>query len=108
MGERTGPAQPVIVDPFRRRLPRPSHPLVVTHLWETFTVQTVLRRLAATLSVLLVAGLVSAPTTEADAGCTYDWETCYCKGGLRYRRRCMYGCSGVPNHCYSCTVTGTC
>ncbi|MEV4140118.1 hypothetical protein AB0J72_49160 [Dactylosporangium sp. NPDC049742] len=49
-----------------------------------------------------------APTAEADAGCTYEWETCYCKGGLRYRRKCMYGCSGVPNHCYSCTVTGTC
>ncbi|WP_433046598.1 hypothetical protein [Dactylosporangium sp. CS-033363] len=45
---------------------------------------------------------------SADAGCAYEWVTCQCKGGLRYQKRCMYGCSGVPNHCYSCTVTGTC
>ncbi len=49
------------------------------------------------------------PTTEAEAGCSYVWEMCYCSRGLRYSRKCMYGCSGVPNHCYSCnTVTGTC
>jgi hypothetical protein len=48
------------------------------------------------------------PTTTAEAACTYEWYTCYCSGGLRYRKRCMYGCSQVPDHCYSCTVTGTC
>ena len=49
-----------------------------------------------------------APTTEAAAGCTYEWEYCSCRNGLRRQQRCMYGCPGVPNHCYSCTVTGTC
>jgi hypothetical protein len=50
-----------------------------------------------------------APKVEASAGCTYTWYLCYCSGGLRYSKKCMYGCSGVPNHCYPCnTVTGTC
>ena len=44
----------------------------------------------------------------AQAGCSYYWSTCYCSGGLRYAKRCMSGCPGVPNHCYSCTVVGTC
>lgn len=48
------------------------------------------------------------PTTTADAACNYVYEYCYCSGGLAYRRRCMRGCSGVPNHCYGCIVTGTC
>ncbi|GAA1775671.1 hypothetical protein [Luedemannella helvata] len=48
-----------------------------------------------------------APTTEAAAGCSYEWEYCYCKGHVTYRRRCMYGCPGVPNHCYSCSATGS-
>ncbi len=49
------------------------------------------------------------PTTKAEAGCSYYWSLCYCKGGLRYSKKCMSGCSGVPNHCYPCnTVTGTC
>lgn len=49
-----------------------------------------------------------APAADAAAGCTYQWEICYCSRGLMYRRKCMYGCSGVPNHCYSCIVSGTC
>ena len=49
-----------------------------------------------------------APRIDASAGCSYDWYTCYCSGGLRYAKKCMYGCSGVPNHCYSCGVVGTC
>ncbi len=49
-----------------------------------------------------------APKTQASAGCTYEWYTCYCSGGLRYAKQCMYSCPGVPNHCYSCTVVGTC
>lgn len=49
-----------------------------------------------------------APKVEASAGCSYVWYTCYCSGGLRYAKRCMFGCSGVPNHCYSCQVVGTC
>lgn len=47
-------------------------------------------------------------SNTAQASCSYQWYTCYCSGGLRYRERCMIGCSGVPNHCYPCTVTGTC
>jgi hypothetical protein len=48
-------------------------------------------------------------STVAEAGCSYRWYTCYCSGGLRYSKKCMYGCSGVPDHCYSCnTVTGSC
>jgi hypothetical protein len=49
-----------------------------------------------------------APRVDASAGCSYVWEICYCSGGLRYGRRCMRGCSGVPNHCYPCTVMGGC
>ena len=49
-----------------------------------------------------------APKVEASAGCSYVWYTCYCSGGLRYAKKCMFGCSGVPNHCYSCQVVGTC
>ncbi len=48
------------------------------------------------------------PRVEAAAGCSYVWETCYCSKGLRYGRKCMYGCPGVPNHCYPCGVVGTC
>lgn len=49
------------------------------------------------------------PTTEAAAGCSYYWSLCYCSKGLRYSKKCMSNCPGVPNHCYSCnTVTGTC
>lgn len=49
------------------------------------------------------------PKSEASAAsCTYQWEYCYCSGGIAYRRRCMRGCPGVPNHCYSCTASGTC
>lgn len=49
-----------------------------------------------------------APKIDASAGCSYYWSICYCSGGLRYSKRCMSGCPGVPNHCYSCTVVGTC
>lgn len=49
------------------------------------------------------------PTTTAHAACTYQVEPCYCSRGLRYGRKCMRGCSQVPNHCYSCTIVmGTC
>jgi hypothetical protein len=49
------------------------------------------------------------PTTTAAAGCTYQVERCYCSRGLVYGKKCMRGCSGVPNHCYSCTtVMGAC
>jgi len=49
-----------------------------------------------------------APRAEASAGCSYVWYTCFCSGGLRYAKKCMYYCPGVPNHCYSCIVVGTC
>ena len=50
-----------------------------------------------------------APRVDADAACVYEWYGCGCSGGLRYGKKCMYGCSGVPNHCYPCnTVIGTC
>jgi hypothetical protein len=49
-----------------------------------------------------------APRIEAAAGCSYVWETCGCINHLLKRRRCMRGCPGVPNHCYSCVTTSTC
>jgi hypothetical protein len=49
-----------------------------------------------------------APRADASADCTYHWYTCYCSRGLRYAQKCIYNCPGVPYHCYSCTVVGTC
>lgn len=50
-----------------------------------------------------------APRVEAAAGCSYHFERCYCvyRGPL-YLKRCMYGCPGVPNHCYPCKAEGNC
>jgi hypothetical protein len=48
------------------------------------------------------------PRAEASAGCSLSWYICYCSGGLRYSRQCMYSCPGVPNFCYGCQVVGTC
>ena len=49
------------------------------------------------------------PTVDAAAGCSYEIVACGCSGGLRKGKKCMYGCSGVPNHCYPCNITiGTC
>ncbi|OLT22922.1 hypothetical protein BJF79_46080 [Actinomadura sp. CNU-125] len=50
-----------------------------------------------------------APKAEASAAnCSYRWYVCYCSRGVIYRKKCMYGCSGVPDHCYSCTASGAC
>jgi hypothetical protein len=49
-----------------------------------------------------------APKVDASAGCTYQWYTCACVYGTLYAKRCMYGCSGVPNHCYSCVAHRSC
>jgi hypothetical protein len=49
-----------------------------------------------------------APKIDASAGCAYQWYTCFCSGGLRYAKRCMQGCPGVPNHCSGCQAVGTC
>ncbi len=49
-----------------------------------------------------------APRIDASAACTYQWYLCYCRGGLRYSKKCMRACPGVPDHCGSCTPVGTC
>jgi hypothetical protein len=50
-----------------------------------------------------------APKVEARAGCTYQWYSCACIYRVgRYQKKCMYGCSGVPDHCYDCVRTGPC
>ena len=44
-----------------------------------------------------------APKIDASAACTYQWtQYCYCVYHVSYWKRCMYGCPGVPNHCYGC------
>jgi hypothetical protein len=48
-----------------------------------------------------------APSRQAEASCAYE-TGCWCSGGLRYCQRCMYGCPGVPNHCYPKYVAGAC
>ena len=70
--------------------------------------EIVMKAMVATLADRALALIV--PRAEAEAGCSYVWLSCNggCTGGLRYRKRCMSGCSGVPNHCYPCSVTGTC
>jgi hypothetical protein len=68
--------------------------------------ETPVKALATRLADRLVARIV--PRTDASAGCSYYWSTCYCSGGLRYAKKCMSSCPGVPNHCYSCEVVGTC
>lgn len=65
-----------------------------------------MKAMVATLADRALALIV--PRAEAEAGCSYVYTSCYCQGGLRYRKRCMSGCSGVPNHCYPCIVTGSC
>ena len=50
-----------------------------------------------------------APRVEANAGCSYQSEYCYCIYHVGYyTRQCMYGCPGVPNHCYGCKKTSSC
>ncbi|WP_213455182.1 hypothetical protein [Rhizomonospora bruguierae] len=56
--------------------------------------------------------------TAAAATCTtwYAWSMCYCKGGLRYSRRCtwcdpFYCCNPMALGCpqdTGCIVVGTC
>jgi hypothetical protein len=65
-----------------------------------------MRSVVTRLSDRLLARL--APTMEASAGCSYVWYLCYCSGGLRYSKRCMRYCPGVPNHCSACQPVGTC
>jgi hypothetical protein len=49
-----------------------------------------------------------APRIDASAGCAYFYSFCFCSGGLRYAKKCMYGCIDAPNHCYPCAVVGAC
>ncbi|HXV94740.1 MAG TPA: hypothetical protein VD813_15660 [Pseudonocardia sp.] len=65
-----------------------------------------MKTLTTRLADRMLARIV--PRVEASASCSYYWSTCGCSGGLRRAKRCMSGCPGVPNHCYSCEVVGSC
>jgi hypothetical protein len=64
------------------------------------------KAIVSTLADRMLARI--APRIEGSASCSYFWSTCYCSGGLRYAKKCMRGCWGVPDHCYGCEVVGTC
>jgi hypothetical protein len=50
-----------------------------------------------------------APRVEADASCVYRWQSCYCVyRGPYYAKKCMRGCSQVPDHCYPREYRGPC
>jgi hypothetical protein len=68
--------------------------------------ETPVKALANRLADRLAARIV--PRLDASAGCSYYYTTCYCVYGDRYAKKCMSGCPGVPNHCYSCTRVGSC
>ena len=61
---------------------------------------------AARVADRMVSWIV--PSEPAHAVCGYSYRLCFCRGGLRYSKRCR-DCTGDGSGCGPCNIiTGTC